>query len=227
MCGCIPAQQPSSLRVKRRCQAFFLNKSDDITSHCKFPTWRPAGCRRGRSGRRRGAPRPQTSTARLSTNTRCSLSWDGPLASDRRDTSAVRSSEVRLLHPHPPSCTSSTSSSIAHPFVLFLYFFHPRVKIKFLVAQIKAEVAALLRQRLCHFIHRTDRGGCVIWLRLHHQHHLTPFSRAAYVKRRRGVFGEMLHLDVSMWNDSRAQRQNDPVPLSCWPLMWSYKTCKQ
>lgn len=61
---------------------------------CKFPTWRPAGCRRGRSGRSRSALRPQTPTS-APINSPCSSSQDGALPSHRRRPSTGRSNEVR------------------------------------------------------------------------------------------------------------------------------------
>lgn len=85
---CAASQRSSShLCNKSLCRAF------SMTSH---PTWRAAGSGWGRSRRRRGALRPQTSTS-APTNTPCSSLLDAPRAPDARNTSAGRSNEVGAI----------------------------------------------------------------------------------------------------------------------------------
>ena len=99
--GCVPAHQPSSPADKKALSGLFCFFFNDITPKRKFPTWRPAGCWRGRSGRSRGAPPPQASTS-VPANTPCLSLSDGALTPGRRRTSAGRSNEVGLSQPALP-----------------------------------------------------------------------------------------------------------------------------
>lgn len=91
-CARLHSGAPALIRGIKSDVSLF-SQFNDITSNCKFSTWRPVGCRRGRSRSSRGALRPQTLTC-VSTNTRCSSLSDEPLTSGRRDTSARRLNEV-------------------------------------------------------------------------------------------------------------------------------------
>lgn len=149
---------------KRRCLASF----NDIISNCKFPTWRPAGCQRGRSRRSRGALRPQPSTC-VSTNTRCSSSSDGPLTSDRRDSSAGRSSEVCSVQ-HAP-CSDCAPLGLAYLHApkntdCLLSFPHPDHR----RGCYTDTIAAIFF--FCTLLTEDARHLAA----LHHQHHLTPLG---------------------------------------------------
>lgn len=139
MHGGIPAHQLSSLCNKKALSGFF----DDITSKCKFPTWRPAGCWRGRSWRSRGALQPQTPTS-APTNTPCSSLSDGTLTSGRLDTSAGKSNEVRLfqLAPH----------SYCVPFCFALYSHEIQIPASSRRLMIPDDATHTLLRCLCNFI---------------------------------------------------------------------------